>query len=341
VNYRPSFPDGYKPGIGIVGCGQIVRNAHLPAYAQYGCDVVGVFDVRPEATRDLGQRVFDTLDELLADPAVEIVDIATHPNVRVELIRRAIAAGKHVLAQKPLAPDVAAARAVVEEAERHGVKLAVNQNARWAPPWRIATLLVEQGAVGEVYSVTHLLDRDFAFVVAFPHFDEIEHLLLYDHCIHWIDISRCWLDGKQPESVRALEYRSPGQPDGTKQPWGAWIDVHYADGSSAHIRSPGGSRTSSPGCRFWMHGTAGSIRGSILLESDFVELEREGEKVERFDLEGAWYLDGFAGALGELVTAIAEDREPYNSGRHNLLTLELTLAACASAEQAGAAVTLA
>lgn len=41
---------------------------------------------------------------------------------------------------------------------------------------------------------------------------------VYDHCVHWVDISRCWLDGRRPESVRALELRSPGQPAGTTQP---------------------------------------------------------------------------------------------------------------------------
>ena len=52
-------------------------------------------------------RVFASLDELLADPAIDIVDIATGPEVRLELIARAVEAGKHVLAQKPLALDVA------------------------------------------------------------------------------------------------------------------------------------------------------------------------------------------------------------------------------------------
>jgi len=169
---------------------------------------------------------FGSLDELLDDPRVEIVDIATHPGVRVELIRRAIERGKHVLAQKPLAEDLAAARAVVEEAQRAGVTLAVNQNGRWAPPWRIATLLVEQGAIGEVHSVTHLLDRDFAFVLEFPHFDAIEHLIVYDHCVHWVDISRCWLDGKAPESVEVTDVsevllRSVRRPElGTPTPTG-------------------------------------------------------------------------------------------------------------------------
>jgi predicted dehydrogenase len=295
--------------------------------------------VRPEATAGVEARAFGSLDELLADPRVDIVDVATHPGVRVELIRRALAAGKHVLAQKPLALDLAGARAVVEEAERLGLRLAVNQNGRWAPSLRIATLLVEQGAIGPVHAVTHLLDRDFAFVLEHSHFDEIEHLLLYDHCVHWIDISRCWLAEKEPESVRALEYRSPGQPRETKQPWGAWLHVQYRDGSSASIRSVGGSRAARPGCRFWIHGAEGTIRGSVLLGSDRVELDRGG-RVEPFTLEGAWFPDGFAGTLGELCSAIAEGREPSNSGRNNLLTLELTLAGVRSAEQDGAAVRL-
>ena len=337
--YRPEFPDGYRPGIGIVGCGQIVRNAHLPAYDAYGCDVVGVYDVRDDAARGLDVHVFPTLEELLADPRVEIVDVATHPSVRAELVRRALTAGKHVLAQKPLALDLPSARALAEEAERAGLKLAVNQNARWAPPWRIATLLVQQGAVGRVHAVTHLLERGFEFVLQYPHFDEIEHLLLYDHCVHWIDISRCWLEGGTPVAVHAREYRSPAQPAPTRQPWGGWIAIEYADGASAIVRSTGGALSASPGCRFWIHGDEGTIRGSILLGSDRVELERGGETTS-YPFEGAWYADGFAGAMAELMSAVAEDREPYNSARHNLLSLELTLAACRSAEQAGTPVTL-
>jgi predicted dehydrogenase len=342
--YRPSFPPDYRPGIGIVGCGHIVKTAHLPAYADYGCTVVGVYDPVPKATAGVREQfgvrqVFESLDALLADPEIEVVDIATPPAVRPRLVREALAAGKHVLAQKPLAEDVGSARELVDDAERRGLRLAVNQNARWSPPWRIATLLIEHGAIGDVFSVTHLLDRDFRFVIDVPHYDEIEHLLLYDHSVHWIDISRCWFGEKRPISVRALEYRTPGQPPETKAPWGAWIAIQYADGSSATVRSSGGSRTTRPGCPFWIHGTEGTIRGSLLLGSDFVELERDDEFL-RYPLEGAWYTAGFAGAMGELLSAVAEDREPYNSARHNLLSLELTLAACRSAEEDGRPVSL-
>ena len=344
LDYRPSFPPAYRPGLGLVGCGDIARSWHLPTYAQYGVHVVGVYDPAPEATDGIRDRfpfvwrVFPTLDELLADDEIEIVDVATRPDVRPELIRRALGAGKHVLAQKPLAVDLAAARRLADEAEARGLKLAVNQNGRWSPPWRIATLLIEEGAVGEVLAVTHFHDRPLPPLVG-THFDELDHFVIYDYFAHWIDICRCWLDGKTVQAVRALDFRTPDQPAEAKSPWAAWVEIHCADGASALIRNVGEARTTRPSSPFWVHGTEGTIRGSVLLGSDFVELERDGAST-RYALEGAWYPDGFAGALGELVTAIAEDREPFNSARHNLLSLQLTLAACRSAEEGARAVSL-
>jgi predicted dehydrogenase len=344
LDYRPSFPPGYRPGLGLVGCGDVAKSFHLPAYAEYGVHVVGVYDPAPEATEGIRdrfpfvRRVFPSLDELLADEEIEIVDVATRPAVRPELIRQAIDAGKHVLAQKPLALDLGAARRLADEAEERGVRVAVNQNGRWAPPWRIATLLIEQDAVGDVFAATHLHDRPLPPLVG-THFDELEHFVIYDYSLHWIDVCRCWLDGKTVQAVRALDYRTPDQPAAARSPWAAWVEIHYEDGASALIRSVGEGRTKRPSCPFWIHGTEGTIRGSVLLGSDFVELERNGVST-RYALEGAWYPDGFAGALGELVTSIAESREPFNSARHNLLSLQMTLAACRSAEEGAKAVTL-
>jgi predicted dehydrogenase len=344
LDYRPAFPRDYRPGLGLVGCGDIARSWHLPTYAQYGVRVVGVYDPVPEATdgvRDrfpFVERVFSTLDELLGDDEVEIVDVATRPDVRPELIRRALDAGKHVLAQKPLALDLPAARRLVDEAEERGLRLAVNQNGRWSPAWRIATLLIDEGAVGEVLAVTHFHDRPLPPLVG-THFDELEHFVIYDYFVHWIDICRCWLDGRDVEAVRALDYRTPDQPATAKSPWAAWVEIHYTDGASALVRNVGEARTQRPSCPFWVHGIEGTIRGSVLLGSDFVELERNGV-TSSYALKGAWYPDGFAGALAELVTSIAQNREPFNSAQNNLLSLQMTLAACRSAEEGGRAVSL-
>jgi predicted dehydrogenase len=345
LDHRPSFPQHYCPGIGIVGCGGIVRSSHLPSYARYGQRVVGVYDVRPEAMvgirEQFGVETFGELAELLSHPEVEIVDIATHPDVRPALIRDALAAGKHVLAQKPLAEDLDTARELVEEAERRGLRLAVNQNGRWAPAWRVATLLVEQGAIGDVVAVTHLYDHNYGFTLGTV-FDEIRHLVLYDYSVHWFDITRCWLEGKTATTIRAREYRTPNQPRKSTARWGAWATIEYDDGSNALIRGVGGSATTRPSKPFWIHGSEGTIRGRVLGSgpvpgSELVELERDGART-RFELEGTWNSQGFAGTMGELVSSIAEEREPYNSARHNLLSLELTLAACRSAEEDGTPV---
>jgi predicted dehydrogenase len=126
LDYRPAFPTGYAPGVGIVGCGGIAKDWHLPAYGKYGVDVVGVFDVDPEATSGVRdrfpfvRRVFPSLDALLAEPTIEIVDIATGPDVRLDLVRQSVAARKHVLAQKPLALDPRVAREIVRRRSAAG-----------------------------------------------------------------------------------------------------------------------------------------------------------------------------------------------------------------------------
>jgi predicted dehydrogenase len=343
LDYKPRFPSDYRPGIGIIGCGGIVKGAHLPAYAKYGLNVVGVYDVRPEATEGIREKygvgqVFASLDDLLAHPEIQVVDIATHPDQRVPLMRRALQAGKHILAQKPLALDLAEARAVVDEARRRGLKIAVNQNGRWAPAWRVATLLIQQGAVGQVMAVTHMYDMKFGWIPGTV-FDELKHCIIYDYSVHWIDITRCWLEGQEIAGVRARDYRTPNQPDHGKTPWGAWVEFSYAGGASGLIRGVGCSETQQRGHPFWIHGTVGTIRGNVLGVADFVELERDGVTC-RYALDGAWFPDGFAGTIGELLCAIAEEREPYNAASHNLLSLQMTLAACESADHDGQFVPL-
>ena len=333
----PRVPEGDSPGIGIVGCGRIVREAHLDAYAKYGLRVAGVFDVDPAAVAAAGERydvgrAYSGLEELLADPDVGVVDVATHPRARVEIVRRALEAGKHVLAQKPFTLDLADARSLVELADERGLRLAVNQNGRWAPAWRVATLLVQSGAIGDVLAVTHLHEEHNRWLIG-SHFDEVEHFVLFDFGVHFFDITRCWLDDKRPQVVRAREYRTPGQPPEAKEAWAGTVDIAYADGSSAVMRAVGCSELSEPRFPFWIHGSEGTITGRVAA-GEFVELERDGITT-RYPLPGAWFPDGFAGTMGELLCAIAEDREPYNSGRHNLESLELTLAAIASAEHGG------
>lgn len=338
-DYRPSFPDGPLPGIGILGCGGIARSAHLPAYAAHGLHVVGAWSRTPSAVPGV-RRIYPTAQDLLDDPAVGIVDIATPVAGRLDWIAAAVDAGKHVLAQKPLTDDLDALTPILAEADRRGLRIAVNQNGRWAPAWRLATLLVQDGAIGGVVSVTHVHDKPLPPVASTPsEAPEHQHLLLSDYLVHWFDIVRCWLAGKEVVEVAARDGRLPGQPAELTNPWWATARVVCADGTHALLHIPANGRTRSGSCPFWIHGTEGTIRGSVLLGSDFLELDR-GDQRTRYALEGQWFVDGFAGTMGELMHAIAKDREPYNSAAHNIGSLALVGAAADSAAAGGSALTL-
>ena len=268
------------------------------------------------------------------------MDIATHPDVRPALIREALAAGKHVLAQKPLAEDLDTARELVEEAERLGMRLAVNQNGRWAPAWRVATLLVDRGAVGDVVAVTHLYDHNYGFTLGTV-FDGIEHLVLYDYSVHWFDITRCWLEAQEsderssarvpnaePASARAPHRGALGRRSSTKTARAA------SSVASGVLRRRGRANRSGSTARKARSVASCSARERAGLRAGRARARRDETS---FELDGTWHSQGFAGTLSELVCAIAEGREPYNSARHNLLSLELTLAACRSAEEDGQA----
>jgi predicted dehydrogenase len=342
-DYRPCVPDP-PLSVGLIGAGGIARAAHLPAYAAWGIPVVAIASRTASHARDLGAdagipTTHDTVGALLADPRVDIVDIATGPEGRLDLIEHAVAAGKHVLAQKPLSIDAAELprlEKVLASARDRGIRVTVNQNARWAPAWRLATLLVRRGEIGQVVGVTHLHDKPLP-PLAGTAFDDMPHMLLSDYLVHWIDITRCWLEGADVLTVTAQDSRVPGQPHDARSPWHAGVQIAMSNGASATIRVVGDARARAGGCPFWIHGTEGTLRGSVLLGSDFVELER-GEERTRFPLEGQWFTDGFAGAMGELMTAIVDGREPENSADHVLATVRIGLAAVASAEAGGAPV---
>jgi predicted dehydrogenase len=334
--HRPRFPER-RLAVGVLGVGAIARAAHLPAYAAYDVPVVAACDRTGSATTfgdvlPAGASAYDDVDAFLADPRIEVVDIATGPVGRVALVERCLAAGKHGLAQKPVVAtldDLAALEDVVARGAGRGLRVAVNQNARWAPAWRLTTQLVRSGAVGEVVGVTHLHDKPLP-PIAGTAFDDLDHMLLSDYLVHWFDITRCWLEGTRVDSVTAHDSRVPGQPDDARNPWQASVHVATAGGATASIRVVGNARTRSGGCPFWVHGTRGTIRGSILLGSDRVELEVDGVTTS-YALDGEWFVDGFAGAMGELQCAVAEGREPEHGLPHVAASVRLGAAAVASA----------
>jgi hypothetical protein len=123
--------------IGIVGVGKIARDQHLPALtAQPGFKLAAC--ASPHSRVD-GLPHYTTLDAMLtAEPELQALSLCTPPQVRFAQARAALAAGKHVMLEKPPGTSVAEVAILTELAREHGCTLFASWHSRHAPPRRRA-----------------------------------------------------------------------------------------------------------------------------------------------------------------------------------------------------------
>jgi predicted dehydrogenase len=335
--YLPSDPASYRPRIGLIGCGGISIQ-HLRAYKAAGYEVAALCDRHPEraaAHRKSfypGASVTADFRDVLRREDIEVVDITTHPGERAGIIQAAIDAGKHILSQKPFVEDLDIGLRLVESADSKGVRLAVNQNGRWAPHWSWIQAAVAGGLIGRVTSVRLAVNWDHNWIAGSP-FEEVPFIILYDFGIHWFDIVSRFM-GRRPLRVFACAGRSPGQK--VKPPLLSQAVIEYEDGQAALFFDANSSRGQEDSTH--VTGTLGAAwsTGPDLNTQEVALATAEG--IARPRLSGAWFPDGFHGTLGELLTAIEQKREPSNGARENLESLALCFAAVESVRR-GAPVT--
>ncbi|MGG7509000.1 Gfo/Idh/MocA family protein [Plantibacter sp. YIM 135249] len=152
------------PGVAVIG-GGFMATVHSRAARQAGARLVGIVSSRPErsaaAADALGfERGYASLDELLDDPAVDVVHVCTPNGLHAEQALAVIRAGKHVICEKPLATNPADAALLVEAAADAGVVATVPFVYRFHPLVREARARVAAGEVGRVLTIrgTYLQD---------------------------------------------------------------------------------------------------------------------------------------------------------------------------------------
>jgi predicted dehydrogenase len=329
--YLPPVPPRPVPGIGLIGCGGITAY-HLDAYRDAGFPVLAYCDVNEDqarARRDVYNpegAVYTDFKDLLAHPGMEVVDIATHVDIRGYMIDAALRAGKHVLSQKPFTLDIAEGTRLADMAAGFGLKLAVNQNGRWAPHFSYMRHAIAAGLIGEINAVHLAVHWDHTWTGSTV-FNEIPHLILYDFAIHWFDMLTCFMGDASPLRVYASEVRTSSQTN--KPPMLGQVIVEYPNAQATLVfdaATPFGAADQS-----YVTGTLGTLRSAGPdLSHQTVTLYNE-QGVARPALEGEWFKNGFEGTMAELLCAIAEGREPTNSARNNLKSLALCFAAIESA----------
>lgn len=331
--YQPPRPRSYAPRIALVGAGGI-SFAHLDAYRKTGFDVALIYNrtlAKAEARRDAffpDAEVTDDFAAVLARDDIEVVDITIHPAERAAMIEKALQAGKHVLSQKPYVLDLDTGERLADLADSNGVKLAINQNGRWAPHLAYMREAVRAGLIGELASCHVSIHWNHGWIKGTP-FEEIDDLVLYDFGVHWFDFLAS-LIGNRATSVYATRTHAAGQH--AKPPLLAQALVEFDGGQASLVFD--GSTPFGPQDRTYVAGTKGSLTGiGPDLGQQTVELTTEAG-IATPALSGSWFNDGFAGTMGELLCAIEDNREPLNGARANLQSLALTFAAIASSHRA-------
>jgi predicted dehydrogenase len=349
LNYRPRLPRRKDFRIGCLGAGFIMADCHLVAYRQAGFNPVTIASRNPTRAREVAVRhglakVCATYEEVLADPEVEVVDVAVPPDAQPALIHAACRHNGHVrgiLAQKPLALSVAEARACVDACAAAGLVLAVNQNMRFDQSIRAMKDLLQRGWLGEPVLGTIEMR-------AIPHWmpwsQGLRSLSTFIMSIHHLDTFRYWFG--TPDRVLASTRPDPRTRFAHKDGINLYI-LEYDRGVRACSWDDVWTGPSKEGVagdigiRWRVEGTEGLARGSIGWPSYPARTPSTLDYSTRHSPDtwisprwsDVWFPDAFVGTMAQLLCAIEDGTEAEISGRDNLSTIALCEAVYAAAAE--------
>jgi len=214
-------------GVGIIGYGYWGPNLVRNFFETKGASVRQVCDLRAgrlehAAMRFPGVRTTTNVDELMDDSTVDAVAIATPVSTHFDFAMRALAAGKHVLIEKPLAGTAEQARRIIEEAARRGLVLMVDHTFVYTGAVRRIREIVASGDLGDIY----YYDSVRVNLGLFQH----DISVIWDLAVHDLSI----LDYVIPAKPRAVS--ATGMSHVARQPENiAYLTLFFSDAMIAHI----------------------------------------------------------------------------------------------------------
>ena len=344
-----------KVRVGLIGAGQIAE-LHARAYADNPTgELYAVADIDPDAAEALAgrwgaKRRFTDYREMLADPALDAVEILLPHHLHLEATEAALAAGKHVSLQKPPAPTIAETDRMIAAATRAGKLFRVFENFRSYEPYMRTRDLIEAGEIGDPLSIRLKVVSGTGiggWVQTAParewRLDPVRGggpPAIIDHGYHQTSIV-LFLMGRV-EKVHAMVDSTFA---GTSRHFGSPCVITWKHegaqryGSWECVRSPellvptryyaGDEWTEVTGTRgiVWVTRCSGNLLGAAP-----VILYRDGEMRHFADMETDW-ADSFRRCVHEFTAAIVDGTQPDLDGLEARHALAFSLAAMRSGEE--------
>lgn len=209
-----------KVRIGLCGCGEIARVAHLPYLTTYEkFDLVAVCDIDEERARACAKKYnvphwFTSVDEMLASVELDAVDVCTWNAAHAPCVIAAANAGKDILCEKPMAESLESAKKMVEAVKKAGVKFTLAVPNRWAPQNASVKELIDNGALGDIYMAKgHNIRRRSTPEGWFTDKRYAGHGCVIDIGVHRIDSLWYLMGCPKPVSVSAKVFTGIGDFD--------------------------------------------------------------------------------------------------------------------------------
>jgi predicted dehydrogenase len=336
--------------IAVVGCGYWGPKVLRAAAALPEIEIAALVDREISLASAAQQhypaaRTSASLTEALADESIDAVLVATNPATHVELAAEALAAGKHVLVEKPLALTATDCRALGEQAREAGLVLMVGHTFRFSPSVKYVRELLRSRELGEVYYID---SQRLNLGRVRPDVDAI-----WNFGPHDVSIIHHWL-GSRPIAVRchAYDYLQPGVPDL------AFIVLEY-EFAVAHIQiswlSPNKVRRMTVvGSRKMV--VYDDVQNQVMIHDSGIDREHLGRSFGEFHSFGEFRLIQRSGDLHvphlphieplqaqcrHFVECVFSGNEPETNFEEAAAVVEILEAATASREQGGDRVELA
>ena len=348
LEYLPRLPQDKSIGIGCIGAGFIISDCHLVAYRNTGFNPVAIAARRREQAESVAARhqiphVYSDFTALLANPSVEVVDIAVPPDVQRDVIREVVKHARHIrgiLAQKPLGVNYAEAVEIVRMCRDVGIVLSVNQNMRYDQSVRACHSLLARGDLGEPVLATIEMR-------AIPHWMPWQErqgwVTLRTMSIHHLDTFRYWFG----DPVRVFASVRPDPRTKFAHDDGICLYIlEFASGLRAMSCDDvwaGPSKEGSAadiGIHWRIEGTTGMARGSIGWPSYPVRTPSTLDYTTTSSPEWykprwteVWFPDAFVGPMAQLLCALENQSPPEITAEDNLKTMALVEACYRSAHE--------
>lgn len=324
---------GQRLRVGLAGAGWVSEH-HLDGWATqaHRAAVIAIADPARHAAAGRAATygipaVHDSVEAMLRAERLDAIDIATPRETHAPLCRLAADAGIAILCQKPLAPSLAEAQALVEEL-RGRVRLMVHENWRFRPHYRQTHAWIREGAIGEIRTIVMQVltsgllpdaSGQLPALVRQPMLAGLDRMLLMEVLIHHVDTLRFLVGPMSLESARLGR---------------TCTAIRGEDRVMLSMRGTNGSAVSLVG-DFMAHGHPPEqfdqleilgTQGTITLRGDRLSLIGANSRTLSLDLV-ANYRASYAAAIAEFVDRLADGASFETSPDDNLETLRIIEAA--------------